>query len=468
MRSGAKRRCQPSSGHHARARSMSARSSSPSRSPQYRTSSASSRCSRASSGVVISCSATRRARAAASKSLRAARERTVSSDAPTPAPASCARWAKSLAQLGVAGPDRRAARAEQERHGDRLPGVEEPAGDAQGVLGSAVGSGLQHGGEADADVASAQDGERCGHGFAVEGVDQGDVAVGDRGVHDDPAAGLELRQWLGVGEADELVEAQRLAEGEQLQDAALGVGQLGEALGHQLSQCPRHPGTVAHAPDAADGPQRAVRESTRDELADVQRVPLAGVVDPALHAPLHRALDHGLDQPAGGRLVEPAELEAGCARVLPERDDRVGARLAGADGGEDERGPGRGEVQHEGGGRGVEQLGVVDAQDEPVAARELAERFDAAAHELEAVVGTDVGGHEARERAERDGRGAAGRLHPRRLRAIRGRGGQGLACEARLAHAGAGEDHHAGGAIGAQPRDALELGLAPDQRRPHP
>ena len=113
----------------------------------------------------------------------------------------------------------------------------------------------------------------------------------------------------------------------------------------------------------------------------------------------------------------------------------------------------------------VEQLRVVHAEHDRPAAGPLAQPVRHPAHHVERAAGDPVVGHQRRERAERDRGGAARRLHPCRVAAVGLGGRDGVAGEARLAHArGRADDDARGGPGPPERRDLLELAVAPDQR----
>ena len=127
--------------------------------------------------------------------------------------------------------------------------------------------------------------------------------------------------------------------------------------------------------------------------------------------------------------------------------------------------PPTGEVEDERGRDRVEPLGVVEPEHEPAPTGALAQRLGAAAHQLERVVRAHVVGDQLREGAERDGGGAARRLHPGDRRAGGLRLRERLAREARLADPGVGDhDDAAHAGVGARRGDRLQLGVAADQR----
>ena len=123
-----------------------------------------------------------------------------------------------------------------------------------------------------------------------------------------------------------------------------------------------HRRTARQPPQPAGARERAAVDGGRDELAHVQRVALAGVEDPAQRRLLDRTVERGLDQHPDRLVAQPPQLHPPRAGVLPQRHDRVRARVPGAHGREHERGAGLREVQDERGRHGIEQLRVVDAE----------------------------------------------------------------------------------------------------------
>ncbi len=306
------------------------------------------------------------------------------------------------------------------------------------------------------------------HDLAVERMGDADRPSGGRRVGDDQAARLQRGQRAGAGQSGHQLERQRLAERDELDRLALLGVQAGHAPVDQLDQRGRDAGAPAQPPPAALGGQRAALQRADDQLAHVERVALADREGPALDVLLDRRAQRGLQQRAGLLLRQVLQLQPGGARVLPQRDHRVRRRLPAAHGGDDERGAGRGQMQDEGGRGGVEQMRVVDADDQRLAGGALAQRLDAAAQQLQAVVGARALGHQLGEGAQRDRRGGAGRVHPLRRGAARSRGGQQLARQSRLPDARrAADDGARAGRVLAREQQPLEL-VIPADERPEP
>jgi len=196
----------------------------------------------------------------------------------------------------------------------------------------------------------------------------------------------------------------------------------------------------------------------------VERVALAGRPNPRLRPFLYRASDDGLDQLVRLRFAQRRELQTPGARVLPQRRDRVGARLPPAHGGEHEGSTGLRQLEHERGRRRVEQMRIVDSDDQGPPIGEIAQRIDTTPEQLELVIRPDLRRNQARERAERNAGGGARRLHPGGPRpvalSLRERG----ASEPGLPDAGRRMNHHAGQPLRPRSSDQLEFILTTDQR----
>jgi hypothetical protein len=276
---------------------------------------------------------------------------------------------------------------------------------------------------------------------------------------------LGLHQRLAAELVDHLREPQRLAEREQLDCPEHGIGHLGHARADELSERRARRRAPRQPPEPGGLRQRAALERAHDQLAHVEDVALAALVDPAPRHLLDRSAERRLGQLARLALGQRPQVDPGGARVLPQRHDRVGTGLARAHRRDDERGAGQGEVEHERGGGGIEQVSVVDADLDPPSGGALVQRVRAAAHELERVVGPHVAGEEAGQRAERDGRRAARRVDPLDQRAALARLVDQLPGEPRLADTGGTHQHDAGRAVeAAGGPDPLELVRAPDER----
>ena len=220
-------------------------------------------------------------------------------------------------------------------------------------------------------------------------------------------------------------------------------------------------------PQAALEREDAVGQRAQHELAQVQRVARLRATTQRSPNCSSGAAERRLDQRRDGLVAQRAELHAPRVGVLPQRLDRVRGRLAGADGGDDERAPGRRQVQHERGRDRVEQLRVVDAEDHRAGRGALAQRLRAAPHQLERVVGAHVVRDQAGDRAERHRRGAARGLHPGRSAPSR----SAAACASRASRdlptpAAGADDDAAAAPVPARAAMSSELGLTPHER-PH-
>ena len=364
-------------------------------------------------------------------------------------------------EIRVAGQHRGARRIHGELRGDRPGGVEQPPGDPHRVGRLARLACADHLGEPHARVAGSQRRQLRAHHLSVERMRHahGAVAVGG-----DQPAPLDRGGRVDSHELLELADAQGLAQGEQLERPPLVRAQPRESLTDHPGERRARPGPPDQPPEPLAILERPLGERADQQLAHVQRIAAAALLHPTPRGALDGTAEHGLDEPAGGRRVERGQLHSRQARVLPQRLDRVGPRLGGPHRDDHEGGPSEHEVKHERGGRRVEQLPVVDAEHDRPAGRALLEGGPGAPHQLERAAAVAGAREQRGECAERHRRGALRRLHPRGMAARLAGGGHGVAGDAGLADAGRGGDHDAGRAGRAQPGDALELRVAPDQR----
>ena len=212
------------------------------------------------------------------------------------------------------------------------------------------------------------------------------------------------------------------------------------------------------------GDQATIVHGAEHELARVQGGALAAVQDPALDLLLDRSAQRRFHECPHRGLVEAMKLEPLRAAVLPQRDDRVRARLARAQRGDHEHVGARRQVLHECGRGRVEELGVVDANDDSSPRRAGAQRVCAVAQEVEGVLGAHRVGQQAGERPEGDHRRAAGGLDPFGHRACTLERGERLAAEARLARARLGPQHDAAAILRKGTLDRCELRVPADER----
>jgi hypothetical protein len=290
--------------------------------------------------------------------------------------------------------------------------------------------------------------------------------IGHRLVDGDPLLRLRGDERVERLEPGQLRQAQRFAEGKQLEAAPDAVPEAGDPAEHELGQRRRDPRAPGQTPQPVSEAQHALSSQAAEQLGDVQRVAVAELPDPIAHAGLHRATENRLDQLIGLGLVERSEREPICAGVLPQRLDRVRARLAGPQGHDDERRRRSREVEDERGRGVVEVLRVVDAENELPAPGELRERLRGRSQHRQRVVGAEALGQHPRERAERDRRRAAGRLHPqRRCATLLGRRER-RPREPRLADPRRPGEHEADATGHTVVGDRLQLERAADKRRP--
>jgi hypothetical protein len=264
---------------------------------------------------------------------------------------------------------------------------------------------------------------------------------------DDPPA-FEAPQHVAGHEAVHHGAGQRLAEGHELEGVALGLVEATEALGDEVAE--PHAGAQRAVPPPDPGllDQCAGRQPLVDQLTQEQGVAAGDIEQPAGGRPVDGPAQGGGEQFAHLEPRQRLDLDAHRMLVLPQRDDRIGRRLAAADRHHDPRRAG-GHQQVDQGGRGVvEQVRVVDPHDRPALRRMMRDGADDGVEDdgtpvLPLTDGKGLAGHEVSERPQgHRGRGPC-RRHPLGRRPP-GTGRQDLTRQARLADPGrAGEDHAA-------------------------
>ena len=372
--------------------------------------------------------------------------------------------AQLRAERGVAGEVGGARGVDQQRRRDRRARVEQQPHDAQGVVGRQRAALLERRRQAQPQRAAAQPGHARAQDVAVQRVREPDVLGARAGVDRDQPVRFRVGERVIGRQPLDLRHRERLRQREQLDGGALLAGELVDPAADELDQRRGHRRRPREPPEAAIGDQAAAVDGAEHELARVQRIALAAIEHPALRLLLHGPTERGLDQRPHRLVAEALQLEPLRAAVLPQRDDRVRARLARAHRGDDEHAGPRRQVQHERSGRGIEQLGVVDAEHDRASRGALAQQLRALAQEVERLLGAHGRRQQTGEGAERDHRRAARRLHPLRHRALVFELGQNLASEARLADAGACSDDDAAPLLDVCPRDRRQLVVAADQR----
>ena len=246
-----------------------------------------------------------------------------------------------------------------------------------------------------------------------------------------------MTDGLEPGERGQLVDPQRLGQRQQLDRRQFARRQRCHPPRDELAQRGADRRTAREPPQAPVAAQRPGLQRAEHELARVERVALAGRDHPFERAALDRTAEAGLDERGDGLVAQPSGARAGCAPASFHSDwiasgtgspERTVATTNAV------------EVVARCSTSAAETGSSSCASSTPSTTRRsrgpLAERVPAAAQELERVVGAHVVRDQVGERAERDRRRAAGRLHPDRGQALGRGGGAGLARQPRLAHAG--------------------------------
>ena len=173
--------------------------------------------------------------------------------------------------------------------------------------------------------------------------------------------GLEQRV-LGRQPAD-LLQRERLAEREQFDRMPVIGGQAVHPLIDELDQRRTRGRAALESPEPGCPDERAGLDGAADQLAHVEHVSPADLGHPVKRGLLHGVAERGLDERPDRTVTEVGELHSPGGVVLPQRDDGVRARLAGADGRDDERRRRGRQMKNERRRDRVEQLRIVDAED---------------------------------------------------------------------------------------------------------
>ena len=286
-------------------------------------------------------------------------------------------------------------------------------------------------------------------------------------VRGDQPVRFGLEQRVLGSQSFDLLEREWLAEREQFDRLQVTCRQAVHSLADQVDQRRTRGEAALESPEPGRPDERARLDGAADKLAHVQHVSPADLGHPVKRGLLHRVTERRLDEGPDRIVAEVGELHSPGGVVLPQRNDRVGARLAGAHRREHERRPRRREMQDERGRNRVEQLRIVDADHDLTASSAGAELLAAASHQRDDVVGANLVGHEIGHGRERNRSPASRRLHPVDERALALRRVLCLPGQTRLPDPGVSDkDHTMAPRAGSSRRDRLEFAIATHER-PH-
>ncbi len=234
----------------------------------------------------------------------------------------------------------------------------------------------------------------------------------------DQSPAFERCDGLGVGQPVECRLGQGLTQGGQLQRAALGVGQMAQADGHQVHQAGGRLQAAAQAPDPAFLAQRTVLDSPHDQFVQEEGIAKRPLRYLSQRHGVDRASEHGDQKVFDRQPVERAEFDPRRAMVLPQHDHGLPAARAGAprwqDAGDHGGGARLHELMDEGRRTVVEEVCIVD-EDEQRPPTGIVEKLVHVAAELISVrLGTDevrVAVEERGECSERVRPGCLGSRH---------------------------------------------------------
>ncbi len=166
-----------------------------------------------------------------------------------------------------------------------------------------------------------------------------------------------------TGELGQGVDVERFAQRQQLQRADHVVTGVIETGVQQLDQARRNRGRSAQLPDVAGLLEGAGIDGALHQMTQEQRIAARGLPHQIRGQPLQAPADHRLDQRHALLLGERLQFDSTQVSVFPQRGDRVGHRLSGADRGEDAAALIHRDLMEQGGRQLVEQVGVIHADD---------------------------------------------------------------------------------------------------------
>ena len=284
-------------------------------------------------------------------------------------------------------------------------------------------------------------------------------------VRGDQPVRFGLEQRVLGSQSFDLREREWLAEREQFDRLQVTCRQGVHSLADEVDQRRTRGEAALESPEPGRPDERARFDGAADKLAHVQHVSPADLGHPVKRGLLHRVTERRLDEGPDRIVAEVGELHSAGGVVLPQRHDRVGARLAGAHRREHERRPRRSEMQHERGRDRVEQLRIVDADHGLTASSARAELLAAASHQRDDVVGANLVGHQIGHGREWNRSPASRRLHPVDERALALRRVLCFPGQTRLADPGVSDKNHPmAPRAGSCCRNRLEFAIATHER----
>ena len=264
----------------------------------------------------------------------------------------------------------------------------------------------------------------------------------------DQALALEADQCVGAHQSGEDVDAEGLAERDQLQGGHLVVVEAGQALADEVLEAGRRRERADRSPHPGVVDQGPLVDPGQHQLPEVLQVALTGLPELLQGRPFDLALQDELEQLLDLAAVEGADLHPVTEAVLPHRLDGVGGGLAGPDAGHGEDRAGRDQLLEEQGRGVIEPLGVIDEQEEPSSTAALHEGLGGLSQHGDAPLHGQGGRRQDRgEGTEGDAPGRLAGHGPLDVEAGRGAVLGDLGGQAGLAHACRTGEHDTGEVI---------------------
>ena len=173
---------------------------------------------------------------------------------------------------------------------------------------------------------------------------------------------LDRRQDCEIGQSDQLVEAHRLTQGNELQHAPARRIESSHAPCNKRHQRRGDRERPVQPPQTPVERQPTLVDRPEDKLTREQRITSARINDATQDTLLHWSVQPRLDKRGDRVVVERTELDPSRARILPQRVHRIRRDSVGANGRQHEHAGAALKMQDQRRRSRIEEVSVIDLE----------------------------------------------------------------------------------------------------------